>query len=142
MSGKQRGNGKMIRLADKLYGNKVLSIGIALGIAGASYILALLFGDGILEQGAAFRAPLMGLICFGGMFLVMGFQLVNPFCSPGFMDSGELFFGFFVGGYALFWFVIRGFWKLFGEMASEAVVAIFMFAGLWCGLCIIHNMRK
>ena len=142
MSGKQRGNGKMIQLADRLFGNKKRSMGIALGIAAVSYVLAWIFGDGILRCGAALAAPLMGLLSFCGMFFVMGIQLINPFCTPGLMDFGELFFGFSFGGFGLIRFVTTGFWKLLGETAAETVIMVFMIAGIWCALCVIHNMRK
>ena len=141
MSGKQRGHGKMTQLADYLFANKKCSMGIALGLAGISYILALLFGEGNVLA-VALDAPLMGGIAFVAMFLVMGLQLINPFCSPRAMDFGELFFGLFSGGFPIIWFVITGFWQLFGETAAESATTVFTVAGIWCALCIIHNMRK
>ena len=59
MSGKQRGHGKMTQLADYLFANKKCSMGIALGLAGISYILALLFGEGNVLA-VALDAPFMG----------------------------------------------------------------------------------
>ena len=142
MSGRERGSGKMIQLADRLFGNKKRSMGIVLGIAGVSYVLALIFGDGVVVSGAVLEAPLMGLLSFGVLFLIVGFQLLNPFCTPRAMDFGELFFALFSGGFGAIWFFATGFWQLFGEMASEVVTTVFVIAGTWCALCIIHNMRK
>ena len=131
----------MIRLADKLYGDKRRSMGIPLGIAATAFVLALLFGNRAMVYGGVFVAPFTGLLAFGGMFLVMGIQLINPFCPPGFMDFGELFFGLCFCVSSCVWFVTTGFWQLFGETAAEAVMYIFTVTGFWCGLCVIHGMR-
>jgi len=141
MSGKHRGSGWSSDLLDRLFSDQKRSMGIALGIAGISYVLALVFGDGFLKHGTAFSAPFMGFLTFGAMFLTLGFQLINPFCTPGFMDFGELFFGLAIVIFSGFWFLGTGFWQLFGEQATESVNMIFTVAGMWCGLCVVHNRR-
>ena len=141
MNGRNRGNGKMSKLTDRLFGDKKRSMGIALGIAGTVYVLALLFGNGATAKFGILSAPIMGFLAFGAMFLVMGFQLINPFSTPGFMDFGELFFGLCYTCGMIPWFLCTGFWQLFGENAHEAAATISIIAGLWCALCQVHNMR-
>lgn len=141
MNGKYRGNGKMIDLADRLFSNKKWSLGIVLGTAAVSYLLGLICGEQFLEQGAAYNAPIIGLISFGGVCLVMGLQLINPFSTPKAVDFFEAFSGVFFGGFFAVWYITTGFWSLFGEMAANTVTAVFSMSGVWCGLCVIHHKR-
>ena len=141
MNGRQKGTGKMSKMTQFLYGNKKRAMGIALGIAGAAYVLAFIFGKGAVRY-AILEVAFVALAAFGGMFLVTGFHLINPFSTPGFVDFIELFFGFAIAFGMLVWFVLFGLWQLFGEDALEAACMIAVSAGAWCALCQVHNIRK
>ena len=142
MSGKERGVSRKSDLLDKLFGNKKRTILVALVAAVIGYLLFLLFGDIHATEDALYRPAVMGVLAFAAMFLVLGFQLINPFCSANAMDIAELFFALFGGGGFVFWLVMHGIWMLFGNDAYQAATMIAEVAGMWCALCLIHNMRK
>ncbi len=142
MSGKERGMSRKSNLLDKLFGNKRRTILVALVTAAIGYLLFLLFGDIHATEDALYRPVVMGVLAFVALFLVLGFQLINPFCSANAMDIAELFFALFGGGGFVFWLVMHGIWMLFGNDAYQAATMIAEVAGMWCALCLIHNMRK
>lgn len=92
MSAKMRGTSRKSDFLDKLFGNKRRTILGALGIAIIGYLLFLLFGNIYATEDALYRPVVMGVLAFAAMFLVLGFQLINPFCTPNAMDIAELFF--------------------------------------------------
>ena len=142
MSGKERGMSRKSNLLDKLFGNKKRAILVALVAAVIGYLLFLMFGDIHATEDALYRPVVMGIFAFVAMFLVLGFQLINPFCSANAMDIAELFFALFVGVGFAFWLVMYGIWMLFGNDAYQAATMIAQVSGMWCALCLIHNMRK
>ena len=142
MSGKERGMSRKSDLLDKFFGNRKRTILLALGTAVIGYLLFLLFGDIHAAEDALYRPVEMGVLAFVSMFLVLGFQLITPFCTANAMDIAELFVAVFCSvGFAL-WLVMYGIWMLFGNDAYQAATMIAEVAGTWCALCLIHNMRK
>ena len=134
MSGKERGMSRKSNLLDKLFGNKRRTILGALVTAVIGYLLFLLFGDIHATEDALYRPVVM--------FLVLGFQLINPFCTPNAMDIAELFFSFASGIGLVMWMLSFGIKMIFSEEAYAAATMIAQVSGTWCALCLIHNMRK
>ena len=130
MSGKMRGTSRKSDFLDKLFGNKRRTILGALGVAIIGYLLFLLFGNIYATEDALYRPVVMGVLAFVALFLVLGFQLINPFCSANAMDIAELLFALF-GGME---FVCND------TCLSATILA--EVAGMWCAICLIHNMRK
>ena len=142
MSGKQRGMGRKSDLLDKLFGNKRRTILSALVAAVIGYLLFLLFGDIHATEDALYRPVVMGVLAFVALFFVLGFQLINPFCTPNAMDIAELFFSFASGIGLVMWMLLFGIKMIFSEEAYAAATMIAQVSGMWCALCVIHNMRK
>lgn len=142
MSGKERGMSRKSDLLDKLFGDKKRTIPGALIAAVIGYLLFLLFGDIHATEDALYRPVVMGILAFVALFLVLGLQLINPFCSANAMDIAELFFALFSGAGFVFWMVLYGIRLLFSNDAYQAATMIAQVSGMWCALCIIHNMRK
>ena len=142
MSGKQRGMGRKSDLLDKLFGNKGRTILGALAAAVIGYLLFLLFGDIHATEDALYRPVIMGVMAFVALFLVLGFQLINPSCTPNAMDIAELFFSFASGIGFVMWMLLFGIKMIFSEEAHAPATMIAQVSGMWCALCLIHNMRK
>lgn len=142
MSGKMRGTSRKSDFLDKLFGNKRRTILGALGIAIIGYLLFLLFGNIYATEDALYRPVVMGVLAFAAMFLVLGFQLINPFCTPNAMDIAELFFSFASGIGLVMWMLSFGIKMIFSEEAYAAATMIAQVSGMWCAICLIHNMRK
>lgn len=143
MSGKEKGSSRKSDLLDRLFcKNKRLSIGVPMAIAVGTYVLYLIFGDIHAADDARYSPLLMGLFAFVGSFLVLGFQLLNPWCSPKAMDNAELFFALYCAGIGSVWMLLYGFWQLFGGDAQGTAKIVAEFVGVWCGICVVHNMRK
>lgn len=142
MSGRMRGTGWKSDLLDTLYGRKKLAILSALVFAVIVYLLFLLFGDTHATEDALYRPVVMGLFAFGASFLVLLPQLKNPFCTAKSMDNAELFFSLATGVGGTLWFALYGIGNLFGNDAYIVATMAAELAGVWCGLCVIHNMRK
>ena len=142
MSGKTRGTSRKSDFLDKLFGNKRRTILGALGVAIIGYLLFLLFGNIYATEDALYRPVFMGVLAFAAMFLVLGFQLINPFCTPNAMDIAELFFSFASGIGLVMWMLSFGIKMIFSEEAYAAATMIAQVSGMWCAICLIHNMRK
>ena len=142
MSGKMRGTSRKSNLLDKLFGNKKRAIAGALGIAIIGYLLFMLFGDIYATEDALYRPVVMGVLAFAAMFLILGFQLINPCCTPNAMDIAELFFSFASGIGLVMWMLSFGIKMIFSEEAYAAATMIAQVSGMWCAICLIHNMRK
>lgn len=142
MSGRQRGASRKSEMLDRLFGNKKRTILSALAFAVAGYILFLVFGDIHATEDALYRPVVMGVLAFVALFLVLGFQLINPSCSANMMDFFELFFAFTSGIYLTIWMLSSGLKMIFSEEAYAAATQIAEIAGIWCAICLIHNMRK
>lgn len=138
MSGKMRGTSRKSDFLDKLFGNKRRTILGTLGVAIIGYLLFLLFGNIYATEDALYRPVVMGVLAFVALFLVLGFQLINPFCSANAMDNAELLFAL-LGGME---FVCCLVMMLFGNDTCLSATILAEVAGMWCAICLIHNMRK
>ncbi|MBR6595771.1 MAG: hypothetical protein IKK72_04265 [Oscillospiraceae bacterium] len=142
MSGKERGMSRKSDLLDKLFGNKKSTILGALVVAVIGYLLFLLFGDIHATEDALYRPFVMGVLAVVALFLVLGFQLINPFCSANAMDVAELFFALFSGVGGVLWILLYGIRLLLSPEGYQAATMFAALSGMWCALCLIHNLRK
>ena len=137
MSGRDRDFSEKRNFLDSIFSRKRLNYGICLTAVAVSWLLAEIFGTEY-----RFHPVAAAGISFLGIFLVLGFQLINRWCTGRAMDLAELFLGGMIGSYFVLWFVFSGFWNLFGSFAWESAETIGLAAGFWAGLCTVHNLRK
>lgn len=142
MSGRQRGSSRKSEILDRLFGNKKRTMLSALVVAVAGYVIFLIFGDIRVAEDALYRPVVMGVLAFCAMGLVLGFQLLNPYCSANAMDLAELFFALVSGIGLAIWMLVCGIRMLFSSEAYATATMIAEVSGMWCALCLIHNMRK
>ena len=141
MSGRERGSSWKSVLLDKLLGDTKRTILVALIVAIIGYLLALIFGDIYATEGALIQPVLMGIVSFVAASLVLGFHLINPYCSANMMDFAEIFFALGSGVGLVLLLLMGGIGLLFSDEAYEVAAMIAGVSGLWCALCVIHNMR-
>ena len=142
MSSRQRGSSRKSEILDRLFGNKKRTMLSALVVAVAGYVIFLIFGDIRVAEDALYRPVVMGVLAFCAMGLVLGFQLLNPYCSANAMDLAELFFALVSGIGLAIWMLVCGIRMLFSSEAYATATMIAQVSGMWCALCLIHNMRK
>lgn len=142
MSGRDREYSKKSDFLDAVFGRPWIIYGGSLGAVIVCYMLCLIFGDIHTAENPWYWPLMNGAFTFIAVFLVMGLQLINPWCTAKDMDRGELFFLLASLIAYVPWFLYVGLWQLFGEKAYDSVAAITMLVGLWSGLCVIHNLRK
>ena len=142
MSGKYRGSSKLSALLDKLYLDKRRSMCIPLAITAATYAIACIFGDPEGGWKEAVMPLLTSVVAFPGFLLVMGVQLINPCNTPKSMDLAEAFFAGVILIMGTLWMVLFGIGYLFTEAAFGTAGMAAMLTTVWCGNCVIHNMRK
>lgn len=142
MRGRERGSGRKSEFLNKLFGNKKRTILLSLAVAATGYVLFLIFGDIHAAEDALYHPVVMGGFAFVGMFLVCGFQLINPYCNAKAMDNMELYFALASGPAFVIWLMVKGIRVM---LSSESYLGAAIFAevaGTWCALCLIHYMRK
>ena len=142
MSGRQRGSSRKSEILDRLFGNKKRTMLSALVVAVAGYVIFLIFGDIRVAEDALYRPIVMGVLAFCAMGLVLGFQLLNPYCSANAMDLAELFFALVSGIGLAIWMLVCGIRMLFSSEAYATATMIAEVSGVWCALCFIHNARN
>lgn len=141
MSGRYRTEGKEIQLLDRAFAAKKRSLLYALGAAGAVYLLSLILGHHAYLFTAILRPPVMGALSFVGAFLALGILLVLPFFSPKMMDLVEFAVAIAavvlvtLGALTQVWDIVSGGLSNAASTAAEG-------AGLWCAVCMIHNVRE
>lgn len=142
MSGRQRGSGRKSELLDRLFGDKKRTLLSSVAVAVAGYVVFLIFGDIHATEDALYRPAVMGVLAFVALFLVLRLQLSNPRCSANAMDLAELFFALVSGIGLAIWMPVCGIRMLFGSEAYAAATMIAEGSGIWCALCLAHNLRK
>ena len=94
MSGREKGTGKCADILDRIYENKKLTVFGPLALSGVVLLLFVIFGQNA-DKWIMVRDSLnLAAILYGSVFLVMGFELWNPFCKPKHMDFFMVFFTF------------------------------------------------
>lgn len=141
MSGRYRGKGKTTGLLDRLFSRRKRSILYGLLAAAAVYLLMLVFGENPYLFTAVLRPPVMGGASFFGAFLVLGILLVLPFISPTLMDIVELAVAL-ASVVLLILGAVTGLLDVLSGTVSTAASTAAEAAGLWCGVCLIHNIRE
>ncbi len=142
MSGKFRGSSRLSKLLDKLYLDKRRSMGIPLAITAAMYAIACIFANPEGGWKEALMPLFASVLAFPGVLLVMGFQLINPSNTPKSMDLTEAFFAGVILIMGTLWMVLYGVGMIFTEDAFGTAGMAAMMTTIWCGNCVIHNMRK
>lgn len=94
---KYRGEGRAADLLERIYAHKKLTIFGPFALGGVVLLLFLIFGQNADKWTMARDSLILAAIMYGGVLLVLGTQLLNPFCKPKFMDFAIVFFTMGVG---------------------------------------------
>ena len=94
-----KGDGWAAKVLERIYGNKKLSIFLPLALWALMLLLELAFSEAPHQE--VLQALLISVFMYPGVLLVLGSQLINPFCKPNFMDFAVLFCTVPYGLYAL-----------------------------------------
>jgi hypothetical protein len=97
---KYKGDGWMAKVLERIYGHKLLSIFLPLVLWAVILLLELAFSEAPDQK--VLQSLIISVFIYPGMLLVLGFQMINPFCKPNIMDFAVLFFTVPFGLYGLF----------------------------------------
>lgn len=90
-----KGDGWAGRVLERIYANKKLTILGPLVLAAAVLLLLfLIFGQNDDKWIMILDSLVLAAILYGSVLLVLGTQLLNPFCKPNSMDRSMVFFTF------------------------------------------------
>ena len=137
MSGRAKGNGKIARILDLLLTRNKVPFWLPIAVAVIVYVLFLLYGQNPDKDTLILEGPVFALVWCGGIFLVLGIQLINPYYSAKAMDLCELFFvlmmyaSAIITALSLFFDVRQG----FGDSTLGAILQLSV-------LSAIHSLRK
>lgn len=92
-----KGDGWAGRVLERIYANKKLTILGPLVLAAAVLLLFLIFGQTPDKMILIQKTLIASVFMYFGTLLVLGIQIFNSMCSPGFMDGSILFLTSFLG---------------------------------------------
>ena len=136
MSGKMKGNSKISGFLDRLLLPKY-SFWVPVAVSIVLFILFLIFGRNSDKENLIVDVPVFALLSCAGILIVLGFQLINPFCSPKAMDWFELIILLL-----LYWSAIVSVLTFLFDMRegfSESTLGIVLSLSV---LSFIHSRRK
>ena len=101
-----KGDGWAGRVLERIFANRKLSIFGPLGVAAAIMLLFLIFGQTPDKMILIQKTLIASVFMYFGTLLVLGVQIFNSMCSPGFMDGSILFLTSFLGLASVFTLVM------------------------------------
>ena len=91
----------MIRILDKMFENRKLSIAIPVAISALLYLLFIIFGTADDKMNIIIATPIAAVFWFFGAFLLVYIQVKNKRCPKGFLNFIEFFAALFFGIYSI-----------------------------------------
>lgn len=137
MSESEKEKSPIRKILDLLFKRKVLSAVLPLICAALLYLVFVLFGENPDKSELLYVVPVTCAFIWAGMFVLLYFQLKNPFCSDNFLDFGEIFFLAFML-LATFPNILM---FLINVKEGFTVASCFGFFG-WSAISVVHNKRK
>ena len=101
-----KGDGWAGRVLERIFANRKLSIFGPLGVGAAIVLLFLIFGQKPDKMILIQKTLIASVFMYFGTLLVLGIQIFNSMCSPGFMDGSILFLTSFLGLASVFTLVM------------------------------------